>query len=208
MVLYLYLHFAYVAMTCIQTLKFMYEIQVLHGSADTCCGLLGYDTIQPGTWISTSSQRNTQFQCSGQKCFLKTHYSENISKHSHLRSVAFLCQITTVRSLQCGIKFTIWSTLLPQYGTDSEQFRQHIKKSYKFINFEVSLPRCVDQLYNQERCIKYMVRIQLYIFTQNSTYSYMFRPYILAIVSLYFKLNKQLYNMCMGYPRTYCIAAC
>ena len=129
MVLYLYLHFAYVAMTCIQTLKFMYEIQVLHGSADTCCGLLGYDTIQPGTWISTSSQRNTQFQCSGQKCFLKTHYSENISKHSHLRSVAFLCQITTVRSLQCGIKFTIWSTLLPQYGTDSEQFRQHIKKS-------------------------------------------------------------------------------
>jgi len=27
----------------------------------------------------------------------------------------------------------------------------------------------------------------------------MFRPYILAIVRLYCKLNKQLYNMCVGY---------
>jgi len=30
-------------------------------------------------------------------------------------------------------------------------------------------------------------------------YNYMFRPCILAIVRLYCKLNKQLYNMCMGY---------
>jgi len=44
-----------------------------------------------------------------------------------------------------------------------------------------------------------MVRTQLYIFTQNSTYNYMFRLCILAIVRLYYKLNKQLYNMCMGY---------
>ena len=28
----------------------------------------------------------------------------------------------------------------------------------------------------------------------------MFRPCILAIVRLYCKLNKQLYNMCVGYP--------
>ena len=27
----------------------------------------------------------------------------------------------------------------------------------------------------------------------------MFRPCILAIVRLYYKLNKQLYNMCVGY---------
>jgi hypothetical protein len=87
-------------------------------------------------------------------------------------SVAFLCQITAVRSsLQHGIKFTIWSMLLPQY--DSEQFSQHTKKSYKFINSEGSLPRCVDQLYNQKIYITYMVR-------------------------LYYKLNQQLYNMCVG----------
>jgi hypothetical protein len=30
-------------------------------------------------------------------------------------------------------------------------------------------------------------------------YNYMFRPCILAIVKLYCKLNKQLYNMCVGY---------
>jgi len=67
------------------------------------------------------------------------------------------------------------------------------------IQFELSHPRCVYQLYNQKICIKYMVRTQLYIFTQNSTYNYMFRPCILAFVSLYYKLNKQLYNMCLGY---------
>jgi hypothetical protein len=85
-------------------------------------------------------------------------------------------------------------------------------------NFEVSQPRCVDQLYTQKICIKYMVRTQLYNITQISTYNYMFRLCILTIVGLYYKLNKQLHNMCVGYtkgggysgviPRTYCIAAC
>jgi len=45
-------------------------------------------------------------------------------------------------------------------------------------------------LYNQKKCIKYKVGTQLYIITQISTYSYMFRPCILAIVRLYYKLNK------------------
>jgi len=31
-------------------------------------------------------------------------------------------------------------------------------------------------------------------------YNYMFRHCILAIVRLYYKLNKQLYNMCVRYP--------
>jgi len=44
-----------------------------------------------------------------------------------------------------------------------------------------------------------MVGTQLYIITQISTYNYMFRPCILVIVRLYYKLNKQLYNMCVGY---------
>ena len=44
-----------------------------------------------------------------------------------------------------------------------------------------------------------MVGTQLYIFTQNSTYNYMFLPCILVIVRLYCKLNKQLYNMCVRY---------
>jgi hypothetical protein len=44
-----------------------------------------------------------------------------------------------------------------------------------------------------------MVGTQLYILTQTSTYNYMFRRCILAIVRLYYKLNKQLYNMCVGY---------
>jgi hypothetical protein len=44
-----------------------------------------------------------------------------------------------------------------------------------------------------------MVGTQLYVITQISTYNYMFRPYILAIVRLYYKLNKSLYNMCVGY---------
>jgi len=58
-------------------------------------------------------------------------------------------------------------------------------------------------------------------------YNYMFRPCILAIVRLYCKLNKPLYNMCVGYCggtrsrlttrshsphstplHTYCISAC
>ena len=43
-----------------------------------------------------------------------------------------------------------------------------------------------------------MIRTQIYIITQNSTYNYMFPPCILAIVRLYYKLNKQLYNMCVG----------
>ena len=34
-----------------------------------------------------------------------------------------------------------------------------------------------------------MVGTQLYIITQISTYNYMFRPCILAIVRLYYKLN-------------------
>jgi len=34
-----------------------------------------------------------------------------------------------------------------------------------------------------------MVGTQLYIFTQISTYNYMFRPCILVIVRLYYKLN-------------------
>jgi hypothetical protein len=41
-----------------------------------------------------------------------------------------------------------------------------------------------------ENYIKYMVRTQLYIITQISRYNYMFRPCILAIVSLYYKLKK------------------
>jgi hypothetical protein len=43
-----------------------------------------------------------------------------------------------------------------------------------------------------------MVGAQLYIITQISTYNYMFLPCILAIVRLHCKLNKQLYNMCVG----------
>jgi hypothetical protein len=38
-------------------------------------------------------------------------------------------------------------------------------------HFEVSHPRCVDQLYYQKKCIKYMVGTQLYIITQISTYN-------------------------------------
>jgi len=33
----------------------------------------------------------------------------------------------------------------------------------------MSHPPCVYQLYNQKICINYMIRTQLYIFTQNST---------------------------------------
>ena len=51
--------------------------------------------------------------------------------------------------------------------------------------FQVSHPRCVDQLYNQKVCIKNIWLEQLYIITQNSTY-YMFRPCILAVVRLYY----------------------
>jgi len=65
-------------------------------------------------------------------------------------------------------------------------------------NFEVSHPRCVDQLSNQKN-IKYMVETQLYIIiTQISTYNYMFRPCILVI-----QLAIQYMR---GYPRIYCIA--
>jgi hypothetical protein len=48
-----------------------------------------------------------------------------------------------------------------------------------------------------------MVRTQLYIFTQNSTYNYMFRPCILAIVMVYYKLIRQLYVRGL----LYCITA-
>jgi len=42
--------------------------------------------------------------------------------------------------------------------------------------FNSFVPQNTDKLYNQKRYIKYMVRTQLYIFTQNSTHNYMFRP--------------------------------
>jgi hypothetical protein len=75
-------------------------------------------------------------------------------------------------------------------------FVPHI--NYKNINLSV-VQKKLGPLYNQKICIKYMVRTQLYIFTQNSTHNYMFRPCILAIIRLYYKLNKQLYNMYVGY---------
>jgi hypothetical protein len=46
-----------------------------------------------------------------------------------------------------------------------------------------------------------MVGTQLYIIIQISSYNYMFRSCILAIIRLYYKLNELLYNMC-----THCIA--
>jgi hypothetical protein len=52
-----------------------------------------------------------------------------------------------------------------------------------------------------------MVRTQLYIITQISTYNYVLRPCILTIVRLYCKFNKQLYNMCVGYP-THILYSC
>jgi len=61
---------------------------------------------------------------------------------------------------------------------------QHLLVGQDLLIIEAS------QLYNQKKCIKYMVGTQLYIITQISTYSYMFRPCILAIVRLYYKLNK------------------
>jgi hypothetical protein len=38
------------------------------------------------------------------------------------------------------------------------------------VDFEVSHPPCVDQLYNQKIYINYMVRTQIDIFIQNSTF--------------------------------------
>jgi hypothetical protein len=58
-----------------------------------------------------------------------------------------------------------------------------------YYKFRTSGEKNASLLHNQNICIKYMVRTQLYIFTQNSTYNYMFRPCILAIVRLYYKLN-------------------
>jgi len=56
----------------------------------------------------------------------------------------------------------------------------------------------------------YIIRNMYELYSQNTTifshriihwvYNYMFRPCILAIVRLYCRLNKQLYNMCVGYP--------
>jgi hypothetical protein len=39
----------YVAMTYTHVPQFKYEIQSVRGSEDSCCGVLGYDTLQPGT---------------------------------------------------------------------------------------------------------------------------------------------------------------
>jgi len=52
---------------------------------------------------------------------------------------------------------------------------------------------------------KYVVTIwseNKYIFSHKIVhwvYNYMFRPCILTIVRLYCKLNKQVYNVCVGY---------
>ena len=55
------------------------------------------------------------------------------------------------------------------------------------------------KLYNQKKYIKYIAGTHLYIITQISLYNYTFRPCILVIIRLYYKLNKKLYNMCVGY---------
>jgi hypothetical protein len=51
--------------------------------------------------------------------------------------------------------------------------------------------------------MNYMVKTQLYIFTQNSTLGIQLHVSALYIghrqVVAYYKLNKQLYNMCVGY---------
>jgi hypothetical protein len=49
----------YVAMTFIQALKFMYEIQGLHGSADSCCGLLGWHHLAWYMNINIISEEHT-----------------------------------------------------------------------------------------------------------------------------------------------------
>jgi len=72
---------------------------------------------------------------------------------------------------------------------------------YEYHLLGVHFLESLSQLYNQKICITHMVKTQLYVFAQNSTlvYNYMFRPCVLAIVSLYCIVNKQLYSMCMGY---------
>jgi len=56
-------------------------------------------------------------------------------------------------------------------------------------SFELSHPRCVDQLYNQKNVLNIWSEHKYEFFTQISTYNYMFRPCILTIVRLYYKLK-------------------
>jgi hypothetical protein len=59
-------------------------------------------------------------------------------------------------------------------------------------------------LYNQKIGITYMVRTQLYIFTQKSTMGIQLHVSALYIghVRFYCKFNNQLHNMCVGETRS------
>jgi hypothetical protein len=67
--------------------------------------------------------------------------------------------------------------------------------------------RCNYILLSQVYCVWQVVKIPTIIFNNpvfshrivHRVYNYMFRPCILAIVRSYYKRNKQLYNMCVGY---------
>jgi hypothetical protein len=63
---------------------------------------------------------------------------------------------------------------------------RYVTVTNTLILFEVSHPLCLIN-YITKKCTKYMVRTQLYIITQNSTYNYMFRPFILTIFRLCYK---------------------
>jgi len=70
---------------------------------------------------------------------------------------------------------------------NSDNHKSQIFKAWLFLLQNHVLIILVIEL---EKYIKYLVGTQLYIITQISTYNYMFRPCILAIVRLYYKLNK------------------
>ena len=72
--------------------------------------------------------------------------------------------------------------------------------------FDVRTSKSLNYVNDKEGIIKkYVLPIwseHNYIFSHRIihwVYNYMFRPCILVIVRLYCKLNKQLYNMCVGY---------
>jgi hypothetical protein len=94
---------------------------------------------------------------------------------------------------------------LAAYFGSSEFKSRSRKRIPPSISFLISRSKFCDNAIIETMTRKYVLTIwseHNYIFSHRIVhwvYNYMFRPCVLAIFRIYYNLNKQLYNMCVGY---------
>jgi hypothetical protein len=128
----------------------------------------------------------------GDKIQGRSKLSQNCENDYYLRHVC--------PSAPC---LSIWNTSAPKrrifMKLDIWKYFENLSRKF---NFEASHPPCVWSNYTITKYVLPICSEENYIFSHRLVHwvhNYMFRPCILVIVRLYCKLNKHLYNLCLGY---------